>query len=87
MACLYMFVFPNDAFFMEKSMLSMLGTTHLFFFFFLPCSDHMSMIHSVLQYTHIVVMRMANGYGYMPSLQVPQLIKGVSNTENFNYVT
>lgn len=84
MACLYMFVFPNDAFFMEKSML---GTTPFFSSSFLPCSDHMSMIHSILQYTHIVVMRMANGYGYMPSLQVPQLIKGVSNIENFNYVT
>lgn len=83
MACLYMFVFPNDGFFMEKSIL---GTT-TFFFLFWPCSDHVSMIHSILQYTHIVVMWMANGNGYMPSLQVPQLIKGVSNIENFNYVT
>lgn len=31
MACLYMFVFPNDAFFMEKSML---GTTPFFSSFF-----------------------------------------------------
>lgn len=47
-----------------------------------PWDDHLSDSLSRSKYTHSVVMKMADGHGYSPSLPVSQLTKGVSNAES-----